>query len=309
VGGIRESYTAESTKPGVVRLNLERAGNQQRIQEINRAAQESGLLEAVQDAARKANQPVPYDISEVFNISFKNVIDPRTSKNIATRLEQLKRRYRTVNPEADFATIDAAAEEFFRNYPQPLSYQQAQAVRAATSRKLGSKAYQAEHPSVKIETEREIERGIMDDLKEALPELKDLNPKEAKALGLLPELRRALGRTRNWEVWSGIVGGSAAMVGGAVGTALGGGTVGAEAASASAIIALALRDPVVKSKLAIALNRTQQLFPKKYGAPNLSANTARIDALLSDLERAAGGVLATPSVRSESAPNGEEGQP
>jgi len=308
--GITHSYTGEPVSPRRVRVRLEQAGNQQLIEEINRRARESGLLDSLQAAARKAGQPVPYDISEAFNISFKNVIDP---KKVAARVEQLKRRYRTVAPDADFATIDATLEEFLRNYPAPMSYKQAQTVRAATSRKLGEKAYLAQTSPARAATEMALERTIMNDLKNALPELKALNAREHKMLGLETELRRALGRTKNWEVWSGIVGGSAAVVGGAIGTALGGGAVGAEAASASALLALALRDPMVKSKLAIALNRAQKLFPEKFGTPNLKSNTVRIDAYLADLEkslpRAVGGGVAASEISGANAPAEEEDQP
>ncbi len=293
--GLRPTFTAEPAKPAEVAARLEHARNQQMIAEINRAAQESGLLDAVQEAARKAGQPVPYDITEAFNVSFKNVIDPQKYR---ARIEQLKKRYGSVAPQADLDAIESTFQEFLDAYPHPLSYRQAQAVRLATSRKLGNKAYLAERGTAKVSTEMELERAIMEDLKEALPELKTLNPQESKALGLLPELRRALGRRKNWEMGTGIQAGAGAVVGGAIGSLFG---MGQESAGAAAIIAAALRDPMVKSKLAIALNRVQKSFPNKFGPASVKGAEAKINAYLSSLDdvlaRAGAGALGAPGVR------------
>lgn len=96
-------------------------------------------------------------------------------------------------------------------------------------------------------------------------------------------------------MWSGIQAGTAAIVGGTLGGYFGG--HGTEAASAAAIIAMALRDPMVKSKLAIAINRAQKLFPDKYGAPSMATAGAKLDQYTSAFERAAVGSL--PALKSE----------
>jgi hypothetical protein len=283
--GLRPTYTEASATPGQTAAKLNQAQNAQLIADINQRAKSSGLLDAVQEAARRADQPVPYDISEVFNMSAQNAIDP---VKVAARLDQLKRRFRTTNPEADFAAIDASKEEFLRNYPNPLSYKQAQALKVNTGNILSERAF-GEQKTARIEAEKTLRRGLKEELENDIPEIKYLNAREGDQIGLRPALLRAVQRVRNWDV-IGLSTPLMAAAGAAIGTAVP--TLGtARGAEVAAVVALALRDPWVKSKLAIAINRAAKLDPVKFGAPSISAAEARINAYHAAIERAAAGVL------------------
>lgn len=79
--------------------------------------QNTPLLTSIQDAARKADQPVPYDLSEALSAPNGNA----TPEQIKTRVEQLKKRYKTTSPQADFTVLDSARDAFLKNYSSDLN--------------------------------------------------------------------------------------------------------------------------------------------------------------------------------------------
>src|SRR5206468_6729727 len=102
-------YTGESRKPAEVATSLEQAKNAQLLEAINKRAEDSGLLEAIQAAAKKAGEPSPRKLTDAFDVSITNAIDP---KAVASRIDQIRSRFHTVNPEADLSALDQAKAEF-----------------------------------------------------------------------------------------------------------------------------------------------------------------------------------------------------
>lgn len=71
--------------------------------------EDSPFLTAVQDHARQANQPVPFDIFEALNAKPGEEISPA---KLNSRMEQLKKRFKISNPGADFTGLDTAAQDW-----------------------------------------------------------------------------------------------------------------------------------------------------------------------------------------------------
>lgn len=54
------------------------------------------------------------------------------------------------------------------------------------------------------------------------------------------------------------------------------------------VMAKVLRDPALRSKLAIAINRAQQNDPARWGAPSMKSAIARVNAYADVLDQASG---------------------
>jgi hypothetical protein len=281
----KPNYTQQPATPARTGILLDQAKHAQLIADIDQRARESGLLEAVQNAARSADQPVPFNVSEVFNFRIENAVDPR---RVAARLDQLKKRFQTVNPEADFAAIDAAKEEFLRQYPNIMSNKEAQALKVRTGQILSDKAF-GELKTASKEAEKTLRRGLAEELEANIPELEFLNAREGDMIGLRPVLGRAIGRVRNWDL-IGLATTAAAGVGGSILGASVPGLGAVHGAEAAALVAMALRDPWVKSKVAIAINRAAKINPTRFGVPSISAAEARVEAIRAHYERLAAGM-------------------
>jgi hypothetical protein len=262
----RPIATGESARPNMIEPKLGNAVNQQLIGVINQRAEKTGLLKAAQDAAESAGQPIPASITDIYDVKMKNVIFP---KDVANRIDAMKARYRSVNPEADMSALDHAKEEFLRQYPRPLSYKEAQAIKSNTYAKLGDKSF-LERKTAATMAERKLAQGIKEELANAIPELKALNEKEWKLLGLQPMLNRAVQRSRNWEVF-GIGGPLVGSAAGALTGGLAGAGIGSAVGSGAAIMTMLLRDPGIKSRLAFAINKASKLHPHLPQVPYSSA--------------------------------------
>lgn len=198
-------------------------------------------------------------------------IDPHA---VATRVDPLKQKFANqVNPDADLQAIDASKEEFLKNNTtppavgigpsnvKPIPAADAQAMKIGTYQQLKGKAYTGELKSATIESQKALARGLKEELASAFPELSNLNAAESKLYDLQPILEKALQRQGNHQllgIGTPIVAGATKAVTGSSGLA---GVAGALKAMVD--------DPVVKSKLAIYLN--------KAGVPWSKAN-AKIQA-------------------------------
>jgi hypothetical protein len=170
-------------------------------------------------------------------------VDP---KAVAERVNQVKGKFTTqVNPEADLAAIDTAKQEFLRNNKGSIPANEAQALKTGTYQQLRGKYGQLS--SATVEAQKALARGIKEELTEQFPELKDLNSREAQLIQLEPSLQKALARQGNHQligIGTPIAGAAAKAVTGSTG--MGG---------AAAILKMVLDDPMVKSKLALALGK------------------------------------------------------
>ena len=167
-------------------------------------------------------------------------------QDVVKRLDSVKARFANqVNPEADLQAIDAAKAEFLKNNPDAIPAAQAQAMKQGTYQQLKGRAY-GELKGATIESQKALARGIKEELETQFPEIKGLNAQESQFIGLDRALDKALNRIGNHQ----LIGIGTPIVGGATGAVAGG-----PAAIASMIMKAAIDDPVVKSRLAIALNK------------------------------------------------------
>jgi hypothetical protein len=213
------------------------------------------------------------------NVSIKNRIDAGNQAgatvnkfDIASRLSDASKRFATqVTPESDLQNISETGNEFLRNQPNNIAASDAQALKQGTYQQLKSTAYGTVKNST-IEAQKALARGIKEELVTQFPELKDLNAKESQLLNLDPVLETAVNRISNHQ----IIGIGTPIAAGGVKAVTGSTWMGAVAGLYKAVF----DDPVVKSKLAIALN--------KGGVSQVNAAT-RLAAYSSALGNAASG--------------------
>lgn len=204
------------------------------------------------------------------------VIDP---KNVVKELEA-KRPWATlqVNPEADIQALNNAKAEFLRQhtveapytklgaftdpaeaeamgsmyYPagqgststvQPMTLSKAQAIKQGTYQRLQG-AYD-ELGTAKTEYQKALARGLKNDIVANFPELKGLNARDSSLIDLMDELEKHAVRATTGQ--GGMRLGTAA-VGAMTGHPAVGATLG--------VMGSLYRDPVFRSRLAIALYRS-----------------------------------------------------
>jgi hypothetical protein len=172
-------------------------------------------------------------------------VDPNA---VATRADQIRGKFANqVNPTADLQAIDASKQEFLQNSPSPIPADQAQAMKQGTYAQLKGKAY-GELKSASIEAQKALARGLKEELEGAFPELHNLNAQLSKAYDLQPVLEKAIQREANHQI-----GGIGTPIVAAGTKAV---TNSNAAATAAAVIKAVVDNPVVKSRLAIALNKS-----------------------------------------------------
>lgn len=171
-------------------------------------------------------------------------VDPR---KVAARLPNVASRFaEQVNPEADLSAIKSARDEFLNNNPQPLSATAAQKMKVGTYQQLSSKAY-GEVGTATQEAQKALARGIKEELAAQIPEISKLNAMESKLYDLQPVLERAVNRIANHQ----LIGIGTPITTGAVKAVTGSGKLAAVAGMMKAV----LDDPLVKSRLAIAISK------------------------------------------------------
>lgn len=201
------------------------------------------------------------------------MIDPQ---DVVRRLDGMKQKFANqVNPEADLAAIDAAKQEFLKNNPNAIAAATAQDIKSGTYSQLRGKY--GELSSATNEAQKALARGIKEELETQFPEIKGLNAKEGQLINLDGALERAVRRVNNRDIFS-LGGKLAAGTGAAVGAA-----TGETAAGGAAGLALhyVLSDPMVQSKLAIAISKGAK------GGVVPSAAQARVAGYLTALGNAA----------------------
>ena len=204
----------------------------------------------------------------------KAVIDtnpnaPISKFAVASRLNApATRAARQVTPAADLNAIAETGNEFLSDQPNTLTASQAQDVKVGTYQNLGNKAY-GELKGATIEAQKALARGLKEELEGYFPELKDLNAKQSQLYSLQAPLERAIGRIDNHE----LIGlGTPMATAAATGLAN-----SAKVGMAAGIMKTVLDNPMLKSKLAIALNAAGN------GKIPMSTANARIGALISSL--------------------------
>ncbi len=166
---------------------------------------------------------------------------------VASRLGDVESRFATqVNPKADLAAIEASRKEFLASQPADIPATQAQALKQGTYQQLKSKAY-GELKSADIESQKALARGLKEELARQIPEIGDLNARESQLIGLDKALERAVNRISNHQMFG--IGTPLAAAGVKAAT----GSTGL--AAVTGILRAVIDDPIIKSKLAIAMSR------------------------------------------------------
>lgn len=166
---------------------------------------------------------------------------------------ETKPKYVGVTQADDHRKIGKTIDTFLEAHDRPKSPAETQIFKKSSYKSLKDKAYEGiQGPDV--ETEKAIARMAKEKLEEWAPDLERLNAREGDLIGLNKELRKAVSRIRNHQVF-GI--GTPAMGG------LGYSIAGHPGAIALAAIKVALDQPGFKSRLAFAINRAQKLKPSK----------------------------------------------
>jgi hypothetical protein len=172
-------------------------------------------------------------------------IDPSA---VVKRLDALKAKLsKQVSPDADLAAIEAAKQEFLKNNPSPIPASEAADIKSGTYRSLGSKAY-GELKGAQIESQKALARGIKEELITQFPELEQLGIRDQQLLNLQPVLERAVNRIGNHQ----LIGIGTPVATGAAKALTGSNTL----AGVAGVLKAVLDNPMVKSRLAIALSKS-----------------------------------------------------
>jgi hypothetical protein len=278
LGKTPEAAYESALKPSTTMSQAERASVVKTGLENEIPVSKAGV-EKIGDLIENLNQRVKDTIA-------KDPQRPISPQTVANRADVVKRKFANqVNPTADLEAIDASKQEFLDRYrsapgtqgpTSPIGAADAQAMKQGTYRVLGGKAY-GEMKSASVEAQKALARGLKEEIAAQFPELNNLNAAESKLFDLQPAIERAVNRSGNHQVIG--IGTPAAAGAGTILT--GSGKIGAVVGTLKAV----LDNPVVKSKLAIAVS--------KAGKMSISAARARVQsyaASLAQLSEAQGSV-------------------
>lgn len=167
---------------------------------------------------------------------------------VASRLGDVADKFATqVNPTADLNAIAESGKDFLKTQPDEIPASNAQAIKQGTYQQL-KKSY-GQLSNATIESQKALARGIKEELAQQFPEISAMNSRESELLGLDTALERAVRRIDNHQM----IGIGTPMAAGAAKAVTGSSPVAAVAGIMKAVI----DDPLVKSRIAIALNRAR----------------------------------------------------
>lgn len=196
--------------------------------------------------------------------------------NILKAMDGLEDFYRnTAAPEKSLKILDELRFQFGQYHGQQIPIDVAQKIKVNTYQEL--KAAYGEMANAKVEGLKQVARGLKDEISSVFPEIAGLNERQSELIGLDEALTRAVWRIENHQLM-GIGSGIAGAAGGAI--------AGGPGAAGAFVSKLLMDDPVVKSKLAIALAKAGTT-----NAPKLV--NMRMAALRGAMEKAASAVAAS----------------
>lgn len=188
-------------------------------------------------------------------------ISPAKSVQNANALK--KEFSQQVNPAPDIAAIEDTKQGFLdqlKSSPggavRNLTADEAQAMKKGTYKQLRGKY--GELKSAQVEAEKALARGLKEELENQFPEIKGLNASEGKALNLQEALEKAIRRNANTEPLGVATPLAAGGVGTAVGFLSGSGEAGGAAALGYGIVRAIMKDPELRSKIALGINHASK---------------------------------------------------
>lgn len=268
-----EAYES-ALKPSTTLSQADRAGIVQTGLQNAIPVSKAGL-EKVGDLIDDYNSKIKAEI----NADPTRPIDPN---KVATRADIAKARFANqVNAQPDLNAIEASKQQFLSEQgaqpgkpaiaPQPTGLLDAQGrpmmtggtpatppqpappMNAADAQTMKQGTYGVlrgkfgEQGSASVEAQKALARGLKEEIATQFPEIGNLNAAESKLLDLQPVLERAVARASNHQ----LIGIGTPIAGAAAKAVTGSGTVGAVAGVMKGV----LDNPVVKSRLAIAVSK------------------------------------------------------
>lgn len=232
-------------------------------------------IDKIADHINDLNQEIADTISSDPNRPISPMGAMRNLKSLRDRFSK------QVNPIADVQAIDAAGQEFAdqlnngQNGPNPqrnLTATEAQTMKQGTYRALGDKAY-GELKGASVEAQKALARGLKDELANQFPELRYLNAQESKLLDLQPLVERRVNQLRGQGVFrlgTGAVAGTVRALGGSN-----------KVAAVAAVMKQVLDDPMIKSRLAIAVSKSAEI-PYSRAVARVSAYSSALQSSASE---------------------------
>src|ERR1041385_3096466 len=226
-------------------------------------------------------------VNQIIQMKPGTPIDP---KAIASRLDQLKAEWASGSGDPAFVnTIDKVQKDFESRWRRPLTPVEAQDIKKqiySEIRKSKQTYYTADESSIALDAKAELASGLRQELEQRFPELADLNRREGALIDLEKALLRFSAREGNKVTTPYFAPLSASMALGAGAGAYGGGLHGAGEGAALAaagfqLVRSAMEDPLVKSKLAFALDAARKSTAGKVAkvvAPYVPAGGIRLIA-------------------------------
>jgi hypothetical protein len=186
--------------------------------------------------------------------------------DIASRLQDTRNKFANqFTPTSDLAKIDETETALMGSNPPTMSLPEVQAKKVGTYNILRQKGAYGEQSAAGDESLKAIARGAKEELVARVPELAALNPQEGSLIQLEGALQKAVARIQNVNKipMRSLLAAGAGIAGGG---AHGGTLEGAGAGAALGLLAYALDDPWVKSRLAIAIGRGADALARNPGA-------------------------------------------
>ena len=288
-----EAYES-ALKPSTVMPQAQRARIVQTGLENSIPVSKQGL-EDVADLIDKYNQ----QIADKINSNPTHPIDPNA---VATRADIARAKFaKQVNAQPDLNAIEASRQQFLSEQgakpgtpaipPRPTGLVDAQGnpimsvgtpakpptpappMNASDAQAMKQGTYQVlkgkygEQGSASVEAQKALARGLKEELATQFPEIGNLNASESRLLDLQPILERAVNRTGNHQ----LLGIGTPIAGSAAKAVTGSGSAGAVAAVLKGV----LDNPIVKSRLAIAVSKGGKI-PYAQAAAKVGAYSAAL---------------------------------
>jgi len=246
-----------------------------------------GGLEKIGDLIENYNQK----IADTINKDPNRPIDPNA---VATRSGDTVNRFSNqVNATTDLNAIEASRQQFLQEQgataPRPTGLLNAQGqpimsqgtpappMGAATAQAMKQGTYRVlrgkfgEQGSAAVEAQKDLARGLKEELATQFPEINELNASESKLLTLQPALERAVNRISNHQA----IGIGTPIAGAATKAVTGSGAAGAVMATLKAV----LDNPAIKSKLAIAVSKGGKM-PYATAAAKVAAYSSALGSVV-----------------------------
>jgi len=189
---------------------------------------------------------------------------------VLKRVDGLRQTYQNA-PDATerLAALDDFMEAFRAEWPSQIPVDRAQEMKKFIYQELknpglGPGNY-GDRKRLPIEEDKQLARGLKEELVNQIPELQKLNAEDASLINLGKVLERAVNRTRNYNII-----GLGDLLASGVGTVAGGATGGV----AGFLLKRVLEDPVVKARIAFAMRKASKMKIIPESVPKLSAEAS-----------------------------------